>query len=110
MSVTQTWRGQQHTQQVRAAVVSAMEDTMRAAAEETRAHTPVRTGHLRDSMRYLVQRQGDRVHGEFGSMAGPNYAIFIEIGTRSIRGRFMIRRAADRILPTFGARLRARLP
>jgi HK97 gp10 family phage protein len=57
----------------------AVEEETKAVAETMRAHAPVLTGALRDSISYEIRTEGTRAIGE----AGPTvpYGAFVEFGT-----------------------------
>ena len=55
---------------------------------ETKAHTPVRTGNLRNSWHADTPVEGMNVHGEVGTAV--NYGVYVEFGTSKMQGRHML--------------------
>lgn len=54
---------------------------------------PVKTGHLRRSIRYEVENQADVISGVV--IAEADYSIFQELGTRYMPGKFFMQRALE---------------
>lgn len=92
-------------------ILAAIDDTTAAAAIQAKSSHPNwqnRTGAAEGSIRMepAVQVSPTRYRGRFGSF-DVDYFIWLEIGANGHPGDFTLRRAADAIFPTLGARLAA---
>lgn len=68
---------------------SALEEIGQTIEENAKANTPVDTGKLRDSIQHTVDIDNKVVN--VGS--GVDYAIFVEEGTKKMKGHHMLRDA-----------------
>lgn len=101
VNVRYTWDGDKLKRRMDAAARAAMDETNEEAAAVASGYSPVDTGRLRDSMTYQpAVKRGGLWMGSFGS-EGVDYALYVEVGVRGRAGVFMVRRAADQILPSF---------
>lgn len=110
VSVRFTWEGNKLAAKVDRAAEAAVNKVNEQAAAKASEYSPVDTGRLRDSFRAVpAYKAGGRWVGLYGSFGVP-YAIFVEGGTRYMKGHFMLRRSADEVLPTYPSVLRSLLP
>jgi hypothetical protein len=101
------WHGDEIKSRVEASIADAMNATLADAVAQAQqpGWTPRDTGTLANSITFEgVKRDGNGWLGSFGSY-DVHYAIYVEIGTYKMAGRFYLRRAADAIFPTLPGRI-----
>ena len=109
------WRGPAISEAVAQATIKGINETNQAVVNVARPITPVDTGLLQSS--YFVQpaqRRGVYISGQVGNNAqnprsGDFYAIFVELGTVHMSGRFMMRKAAQQEYPKLPMRIKKNL-
>lgn len=102
------WKGRQVSDAMERATMQGIDETMANAVTLAKTMTPVRTGVLQGSERFEPsKRVGGVIRGFWGSF-DVRYAIWVEIGTFRMRGRYMFRRAADAEYPHLAERIRKR--
>lgn len=110
VTVKLDWKGKAITTLIHDVVIRAANDTTAAAAIQAKGDHPGwhnQTGIAEGSLRGdPARRQGSRVTALFGSF-GVAYFLWLEIGARGRAGDATVRRAADRIFPSFAGRIRA---
>jgi len=79
-------------QRMKAASNRAIRKAVILIERETKMRSPVRTGLMRSSIQHKTYTQ--RVAGE--TFAGVRYAIFVELGTRFMRGRYFMKKAVEK--------------
>lgn len=91
---------------------SAVENAMNATLIDAVAYaqqpgvTPRDTSNLANSITFVgARRDGNGWAGSFGSY-DVHYAIYVEVGTYKMAGRFYLRRSADAVFPHLPARVR----
>lgn len=98
-----------HDGQLDRAIEKGMNATLADAVDTAMPLTPVDTGTAQGSIRFEpVKWQGSRLVGEFGSY-NVDYFLWLEIGTRYMTGRHILRRAADLEFPKLGDNIKAAL-
>lgn len=107
--MTLEWKGDAVADRVERAAAEGTEQTVDAAVQEARHHTPVLTGAARDSLR----REGDGLAITWGyhvtDEQGRDRGIWIEIGANGRPGVHALRRAADSQYPQLPTRIRRSL-
>lgn len=102
------WFGGDILSRIDSAVENGMNATLIDAAGQAQqpGWTPRDTGALVDSITFEgAKKSGGGWIGSFGSYT-INYAIYVEVGTWKMVGRFYLRRAADAVFPHLPARIR----
>lgn len=100
-----TWKGPAIKALVDAAQQKAITATVADAAAQAQTMVPVDTGLLKNSLTFqAAQRRGSGWVGSFGSYSVA-YAIYVELGTYKMSAQPYIRPSADRIFPSFPARI-----
>jgi len=103
------WYGDAILNRIDSAVENAMNATLIDAVAQAQqpGWTPRDTGNLANSITFEgAKRAGNGWVGSFGSY-DVHYAIYVEVGTYKMAGRFYLRRAADAIFPTLPGRIGA---
>lgn len=102
------WKGDDLKGKMAKAAIDGIDETMAAAVTAAKRLTPVRTGALQGSIRFVpARRAGDMVYGIWGSF-NILYAVYVELGTYRMRGRFMFRQASEQEYPKLRARISKR--
>lgn len=111
-AVKLTWRGRQVQEQVEAATIAGMTETLEACVSVAKANAPVLTGRLRADIDYDPPYfSGNRIVGKWGNYKDPlvHYAFWQENGWAGHPGRFYLRQAQDQEYPKTAARIKAHL-
>lgn len=101
------WHGDDFKSRINRAIEDAMNATLIDAVAQTKqpGWTPFEFGNLVNSITFEgAKRDGGGMTGSFGSY-DVHYAIYQEVGTYKMAGRFYLRRAADQIFPTLPGRI-----
>ena len=85
------------------AVEKAVSETQKFAELTLKANTPVKTGNLRSRWRVMQTKKG------LGILNDANYAIYVEMGTRKMAPRNMIKKSLPLINSYFETSLRKNL-
>jgi hypothetical protein len=103
------WQGDQVERKVTAAAVAGINITLARCLAVAIPLAPIDLGNLRASgfIRPATPAGLSRIVGSWGFSAA--YAVYQELGTRYMEGRFYMRRAADLEYPQLAGRIRAAL-
>lgn len=102
------WYGDAIQGRIDSAVENAMNATLMDAVAQAQqpGWTPRDTGNLANSITFEgARRDGNGWAGSFGSY-DVHYAIYVEVGTWKMQGRFYLRRSADKIFPSLPDRVK----
>lgn len=104
MSVT--WNGDELKKKKDKAVEWAMKTIMADCIRDAKADVPVKTATLQGS---IQMRNPEKVEGKWVGLWGSwnvLYAVFQELGTIFMKGKFFLRRAADKNYPRLGGKIK----
>lgn len=99
------WKGGDIKKQMESAIKQGMSETGVAAVAAAQVNAPVDTGALRADITFQApQGRGDQWSMLWGNFI-INYALWNEIGTYRMPGRYYLRRAADQEYPHLAERI-----
>lgn len=102
------WRGKQVKARLERAARMGIDDTTSRAIDYAKPRTPVKTGTLQGSlMMRPAQTTGNTTFGLWGSF-NVEYAIYQELGTARIPGKFFLQQGAVAEYPKLWSRIKAR--